>query len=956
MAHQCAFCKDPVPAFNKPVKTHLAIGMDAEGHIHTHGDLGDKQSMQEMVDSAVTAIGLTSKIVGAPPKEVIFRNRQRIGDILMFTCGVRDFKKAFPKTRVNVLSTATHIWDHNPNVDRTLLEYYSPKIREGLKAYNEGVSLRNKTNPPEKKEKTKSLPDFITPQDFFSGDTNVLNVGPSRGTNQSNRIDWHFANAFRISIEDVLKVQIPQGESRPDIYFTEEEYHSPRPIEKPYWVMCITGEKSWGCKMYPFERWQKVVDQNPELTFVQIGAAEDNAPRLQGPNVLDWVGKTQDKLTGIRDLFKLFLHAEGSIGLVSFHMHLSGALYKPAVVVAGAREPVSFTRFPYHQYLATDGTLPCSVPACWHCGIDKCTNIVEYADKLEKKVPKCVDMIAPEEVSQAIQRYYVGGRLKLGVPCDKPKLKKENIVKATPAVVAAPAPTAVKKPEGLDWGKGAIDPLDWPFIEEVLRKHQVRTVLEFGAGLSTSLFLKFRHADGSQIAFASYETEKDWIGKVKDVCGVEPFYWNGREMDKQLQDFDLAFIDGPANGQNREQATRLAANHAKIVIMHDATREFEAKWEEKYLKPGFQGPIKGGRWCHMWIKTASFVPFAAPPSPTPNPKAKHIRIVSTARGWGGCARSVTTIMKMLLKEGHHVEFVPFRNEVTSREWIDALKNGLSPVDVKYSYDAIRGDCDTLLVYADDFVWEFPKCEGIFSDLGAKRKIMMLNYRRGGVGEIPWTKGWDRYLFLNKSQERDLLALLPGVSTAVYPPCADLAPFFEAKPVYDGPLRIVRHSSQGDTKFDKENEGSLIQRALDSRPELTIDMLPGPSFVQANDRFKKHQRTGMPGMLRQFLEKGNLFWYSLPKGYIDAGPRVIIEAMAAGLPVIADNCGGAPDRVTPDCGWICNSKEGMLEVIKNVTPEELKRKGQAARERAMHEFRPERWITELTEEPCTAAIQ
>src|SRR3990167_10150088 len=155
--------------------------------------------------------------------------------------------------------------------------------------------------------------------------------------------------------------------------------------------------------MYPFERWQKVVDQNPDLKFVQIGTKGDNAPRLQGANVIDMIGKTDDKHTGIRDLFKLFLNAEGSIGLVSFHMHLSGALYKPCVVVAGAREPVSFTRYAGHQYIATDGCLPCGITACWHCDIKACTNPVTVNGEI---VPKCVEMISSQEVSHYIKRYY----------------------------------------------------------------------------------------------------------------------------------------------------------------------------------------------------------------------------------------------------------------------------------------------------------------------------------------------------------------------------------------------------------------------------------------------------------------------------------------------------------------------------------------------------------------------
>ena len=50
------------------------------------------------------------------PRRIIFHNRQAIGDILMFTCAVRDFKRTYPEVEVKVESTAMHIWDHNPNI------------------------------------------------------------------------------------------------------------------------------------------------------------------------------------------------------------------------------------------------------------------------------------------------------------------------------------------------------------------------------------------------------------------------------------------------------------------------------------------------------------------------------------------------------------------------------------------------------------------------------------------------------------------------------------------------------------------------------------------------------------------------------------------------------------------------------------------------------------------------
>lgn len=77
-----------------------------------------------------------------------------------------------------------------------------------------------------------------------------------------------------------------------------------------------------------------------------------------------------------------------------------------------------------------------------------------------------------------------------------------------------------------------------------------------------------------------------------------------------------------------------------------------------------------------------------------------------------------------------------------------------------------------------------------------------------------------------------------------------------------------------------------------------------------------------------------------------GPRVIIEAMAAGLPVIADNWGGAVDRLTKECGWLCNEKSEYADIIRNISVSQLKKMGSAARQRAKDEFSTKKWISEI----------
>ena len=77
-----------------------------------------------------------------------------------------------------------------------------------------------------------------------------------------------------------------------------------------------------------------------------------------------------------------------------------------------------------------------------------------------------------------------------------------------------------------------------------------------------------------------------------------------------------------------------------------------------------------------------------------------------------------------------------------------------------------------------------------------------------------------------------------------------------------------------------------------------------------------------------------------------GIIVLIEAMASGLCVLADNWGGAKDRITKNTGFLIDEEWKYIDIINSLTPEILEQKGKAARERAKKEFVKEKWIEEI----------
>jgi len=943
-ATTCQFCGSTIGDGDAKVKSHLVTTIDNHNHIHVHGPLEDKVVLEEMVD-AICAHGEIGNPTCRPPTasiteevkvpdRIVAHNRQAIGDILTMTCCVRDLKLAYPNTEVGVTTTALHIWDHNPNINWDL-------TREAL----EYRTINGKQHDM------------------------VQEIGPGYLTNKSNMWNNHMCNAFRMSLEQKLNITIPQTTIRPDIYMTEEEYNRPPLIEGPYWVVIVGGEPGWPVKMYPQERWQEVIDTlKDKIQFVQLGVKSHPWPHLD--NVIDYIGKTEDKHTGIRDLFNIFLHAQGSIGLVSMHMHLSAAFNNPCVTINGAREPAWFTQYFGHQYIQTNGCLPCAEKtACWKCKFEGCMQVQErHGMEPQDKIPPCIDIIKPQEVITSIEKYYDGGRLKYGEKVKNNFFK--NIVKEPSVFVPGPPVVLDIKPIDdieLKFGGTDITEKDWMFINNILKTTKISTVLQIGIGITTSLFMKY--CDKVII----YETNKNHellkaYSRVKDVSKLEFRFWDGKEIKEELPQFDLAFIDGPSGGGNREFSTKICAEHAKILLIHDENRKEERMWRDKYVKDHFVMKQKGGNRTAVWEKADGAVIPQVKINLVPKNEAATInlptiisvplkkpkvRLISTARGWGGCARSITTIMKFLIDAGHHVEFVPFHSKYElgkgiGGEFSQCLSTTLKDVAVR-DYSAITEPTEVLLVYSDDYIWEFPRPDlgDLFEKVQADRKLMFVNYRLGKIGQVPWTQGWDEYGALNSGLIENLTKVYPAAKkTSVMPPCVDLTSFFSTIPKYDGLLKLIRHSSQGNAKFYSNSDDwyNEINSIINARKDIQFHFMPGPDYAKDDgEHIIKYKKNHPP--VPEFLALGNCFYYSLANNpqYQDSGPRVIVEAMASGLSVLADNWGGAVDRLTPETGWLFDEKEDYIKVIKELTPEILKEKGEAAKQRVIDNWAPERWL-------------
>lgn len=317
-------------------------------------------------------------------RRLILRCRLSPGDVVMLTATVRDLHRAHPgQFKTDVRTSASPLWENNPHITPlqeddpsvTVLEMHYPLIH------------------------------------------------------RSNTTAHHFIHGYSQYLEERLGVRIPVTNFKGDIHLGEQEKRWISQVEETgyhgrFWIMMAGGKFDFTTKWWNPRFYQDVVDHFARrILFVQCGEAHHWHPPLRG--VLNLVGKTD-----IRQFVRLMYHADGVVSPVTFAMHLAAAVEtKPGrprnracVVIAGGREPSQWEAYPHHQFLHTNGALLCcDNGGCWKSRCqpvgdgdpkdqDLCLHPVEVSPDL--KIPKCMDMITPDDVIRRIELYYQGGALK----------------------------------------------------------------------------------------------------------------------------------------------------------------------------------------------------------------------------------------------------------------------------------------------------------------------------------------------------------------------------------------------------------------------------------------------------------------------------------------------------------------------------------------------------------------
>lgn len=141
-----------------------------------------------------------------------------------------------------------------------------------------------------------------------------------------------------------------------ELFLTPEE--KSKNIESCYIIEPHTKEKEFSRnKAWPWERWQELVDRNPDLPWVQLGNGE--AQSLEGVSRV--VTKTFRDAIGYIAACSLVITTDGALH------HAAAALGKPAVVLWGGLAPSGVLGYDSHINIAKQDKYCGSLNACDHC-------------------------------------------------------------------------------------------------------------------------------------------------------------------------------------------------------------------------------------------------------------------------------------------------------------------------------------------------------------------------------------------------------------------------------------------------------------------------------------------------------------------------------------------------------------------------------------------------------------
>jgi len=324
------------------------------------------------------------------------------------------------------------------------------------------------------------------------------------------------------------------------------------------------------------------------------------------------------------------------------------------------------------------------------------------------------------------------------------------------------------------------------------------------------------------------------------------------------------------------------------------------------------------------------------------------RMICNTCAYGGGERTALKIMKLMDKSGYRVELINITGHMDKRFDHDL------PQDIKiYNLkDDINHDADIVFFHANDSLYRI-KMSGMSYDpiinlmKKSKRKIVSVNYTSF---DLRLLENIDLYLCQSDDLRNELIAEI-----GIAPDCQEKLDRIKIiKPPSDitkllsidysrnfNEIRLIRHSSQGDQKYFNDINFQ-IESIFNVRHDTKIYLMPPATYASHYHNLVTYQSDFID--IENFLGMGNVFWYMVPQHkFQEAGCNVVIEAMAAGLPILCNDNGGLKDIIDDEVGWMCHDIDEQYNYIKLMTMDEIKEKGLRAREKAKNIVSNDIWI-------------
>ena len=232
--------------------------------------------------------------------------------------------------------------------------------------------------------------------------------------------------------------------------------------------------------------------------------------------------------------------------------------------------------------------------------------------------------------------------------------------------------------------------------------------------------------------------------------------------------------------------------------------------------------------------------------------------------------------------------------------------------------------------------------------------IVLNFVLGGFEKQRWAEEYPikKIFFLNNDKMNEFkqkaVSELRHIPLVALPPPVDIDKYLSVERDYGRDLVVIGRHSRISLKYP-DDPVTMYEKLYDQTDASFSFMAPHPKISKrfGNDKrfiFYPLDALSVP----EYLKTIDIYLAVINPKTKDQGPRVLMEAMASGLPCIVENRDGMKDRMVDGLtGYLVNNENEAIQRAVELSQDRDKRikMGQAAR-RIAATFRPELWVKEL----------